>query len=90
MNEVMQHKIKTWSSSSKRKRLLNKRGRTSKETFSFVDYTRCKPVIKQMGFRRRTCTANKISVGDGYAHSKRVSIAKSLSRRKKKSKKSAA
>ena len=40
-----------------------------------------------MGFRRRTRTANKISTGDGHAHSKRASIAKSLSREKKSKKK---
>ena len=87
LNEVMLYQKKTGCSSSKGETPLKKRGRTCKKMLSFIANPRCKPVKKQMGFRRRTGRPSKSYSVDGHRDSKTVSMAKSLSRRKKKRKK---
>ena len=87
MNEVMIYQKKTGCSSSKGEIPLKKRGRTSKKMLLFIANPRRKPVKKQIGFRRRTGRPSKSYSVDGLRVSKRVSIAKSLSRKKKKRKK---
>ena len=87
MNKVMLYRKKIRCSSIKGKRSLKKRGRTSKKMLSFIVKHQCKPVKKQRGFRRRTGRPSKSSTVDGHGDSKGLSIAKNLSRRKKKRKK---
>ena len=87
MNEVMLYKKKNRCSSDKGKKPLRKRGCTSKTMVSFILNSRCKRVKKQSGFRRRTGRPSKSSTVDGQGDSKRVCMAKSLSRRKKKKRK---
>ena len=88
MNEVILNQKKIRCSSSKGKRQLKKRGGTStKRLLSFIVNLRSKPVKKQRGFRRRTGRPSKSYPVDGHGHSKRESMAKSLSRRKQKRKK---
>ena len=87
LNEVMLYKEKNRCSASKGKSSLKKRGCTSKKMSLFIINSRWKPVKKQRGFRRRTGRPSKSSTVDGQSDCKRVSIAKSLSRRKKKKRK---
>ena len=84
MNEVMLYQNKTRCSSSNGKTPLKKRGRTSKKMLSFIVIPRRKLVTKQRGFRRRTGRPSKSYTVDGHADSNRVSMAKSIFRRKKK------
>ena len=83
-NEVMLHKKKNRCSSGNGKRSLRKRGCASKKMVSIIVNSRCKPVKKQRGFRRRTGRPSESSTVDGHGNSKRVSNAKSLCRKKKK------
>ena len=85
MNEVMHYQKKTRCSSSKGKTPFKNQGRNFKKMLSFIVNPRCKPVKKQRGFRRRTGRPLSSTV-DGHGDCKRVSMAKSLSRRKKKRK----
>ena len=86
MNEVILNPKKIRRSTSKGKRQLKKRGCTSKK-LSFIVNLRSKPVKKQRGFRRRTGRPSESYIVDGHGDSKRVSMAKTLSRRKQKRKK---
>ena len=86
VNEVMLYKKKNRCSTSKGKRSSKKRGCTSKKVLPFIVNPRWKPVKKQKGFRRRTGRPSKSPTVDGQGDAKRVSMAKSLSRRKKKRK----
>ena len=54
---------------------------------SYFMNLRSKPVKKQRGFRRRTGRPSESYIVDGHGDSKRVSMAKTLSRRKQKRKK---
>ena len=82
INEVIVYEKKNRCSSSTGKESLKKRECTYKKMLPFIVNPRCKPVKKQMGFRRRTGSLSQSCTVD-----KRVSMASSCSRRKKKRKK---
>merc|ERR1712030_270132 len=84
MNKVMHYQKKT-RCSSKGKTPFKNQGRNVKKMLSFIVNPRCKRVKKQRGFRRRTGRPLSSTV-DGHGDCKRVSMAKSLSRKKKKRK----
>ena len=89
MNEVILNQKMIRCSPSEGKRQLKKRGGTSTKMLSYFMYLRSKPVKKQRGFRRRTGRPSKSYTVDGHGDCMRESMAKSLSRRKKRERRSA-
>ena len=81
MTEVKHYQKKIRCTSSKGKTPLKKRRRTSMKMLSFIVNPRRKPVKKRTGYRRRTGRPSNSYTVDGHGDSKRVSMAKSISRR---------